>query len=58
MYIDPALLGPVSVLLVYFSIEALRKVAGEMVKYTSDACAVFKKFYIEQAVETFGHPNA
>jgi hypothetical protein len=35
-----------------------RKVAGEMVKYTSDAYAVFKKFYIEQAVETFGHPNA
>jgi hypothetical protein len=42
----------------YFSIEALRKVAGEIVKYTSDAYAVFKKFYIEQAVETFGHPNA
>ena len=41
-----------------FSIEALRKVAGEMVKYTSDAYAVFHKFYKEQAVETFGHPNA
>jgi hypothetical protein len=40
-----------------FSIEALRRVAGEMVKYTSDAYAMFQKFYQEQAVETFVHPN-
>jgi hypothetical protein len=41
-----------------FSVEDFRRVAGEMVTYTTDTYAVFKKFYIEQAVETFGHPNA
>jgi hypothetical protein len=41
-----------------FSVEAFRSVAGEMVKYTTDAYAVFHKFYTEQAVETFGHPDA
>jgi hypothetical protein len=41
-----------------FSVEDFRRVAGEMVKYTNDAYAVFHKFYIEQAVETFVHPNA
>jgi hypothetical protein len=40
-----------------FSVEAFRGVAGEMVKYTNDAYAVFQKFYIEQAVETFVHPK-
>jgi hypothetical protein len=40
-----------------FSVEDLRRSASEMVKYTHDAYAVFKKFYIEQAVETSGHPN-
>jgi hypothetical protein len=35
-----------------FSIEALREVAGELVKYTSDAYAVFYKFYNEQALES------
>jgi hypothetical protein len=34
------------------SIEALREKAGEMGKYTSDAYAVFYKFYNEQALET------
>jgi hypothetical protein len=41
-----------------FSLEDFRRVASEMVKYTNDAYAVFHKFYIEQAVETFGHPDA
>jgi hypothetical protein len=40
-----------------FSVEFFRRVAGEMVKYTTDAYAVFQKFYTEQAVETFVHPN-
>jgi hypothetical protein len=40
-----------------FSVEEFRRVASEMYKYTSDAYAVFHKFYIEQAVETFGHPD-
>jgi hypothetical protein len=41
-----------------FSVEDFRRVADEMVRYTNDAYAVFHKFYIEQAVETFVHPNA
>jgi hypothetical protein len=40
-----------------FSVEDFRRVAGEMVKYTNDAYAVFEKFYTEQAVETSGRPN-
>jgi hypothetical protein len=40
-----------------FSVEALRGQANEMLTYLSDAYAVFKKFYEEQAVETFVHPN-
>jgi hypothetical protein len=40
-----------------FSVEDFRRVANEMVKYTNDAHAVFHKFYIEQAVETFVHPD-
>jgi hypothetical protein len=40
-----------------FSVEDFRRTAGEMIKYTNDAYAVFQKFYIEQAVETFVHPN-
>jgi len=40
-----------------FSVEDFRRVADEMVKYTNDAHAVFHKFYIEQAVETFVHPD-
>jgi hypothetical protein len=40
-----------------FSVEDFRRMAGEMVKYTNDAYAVFHKFYTEQAVETFGHPD-
>ena len=37
--------------------DDLRPVAGEVVKYTADAYAVFKKFYTEQAFETFVHPD-
>jgi hypothetical protein len=39
------------------SVEDLRRSAGEINKYTQDAYAVFKKFYLEQAVETFDHPD-
>jgi hypothetical protein len=39
------------------SVEDLRRLASEMLKYTNDAYAVFRKFYIEQAVETFVHPD-
>jgi hypothetical protein len=34
-----------------FSMEDFRRDAGEMVRFTSDAYAVFYKFYLEQAVE-------
>ena len=40
-----------------FSIEDLRTYAGDVLKYTDDAYAVFHKFYLEQAVETFVHPK-
>jgi hypothetical protein len=40
-----------------FSVDALRGHANEMLTYLSDAYAVFKKFYKEQAVERFVHPN-
>jgi hypothetical protein len=40
-----------------FSVESFRQAAVEVLKYTSDAYAVFQKFYIEQAVETFVHPK-
>jgi hypothetical protein len=40
-----------------FPVEDFRKVAGEMVKYTHEAYAVFDKFYTEQALETFVHPK-
>jgi hypothetical protein len=40
-----------------FSVEALRGQANEMLTYLSDAYAVFHKFYNEQAVETFVHPD-
>jgi hypothetical protein len=40
-----------------FSVESFRQTTAEVLKYTTDAYAVFQKFYIEQAVETFVHPN-
>jgi hypothetical protein len=40
-----------------FSVEAFRGQANEMLTYLSDAYAVFHKFYVEQAVETFVHPD-
>jgi hypothetical protein len=40
-----------------FSVEDLREAASELVKYLNDAYAVFYKFYNEQAVETFDHPD-
>jgi hypothetical protein len=40
-----------------FSIEDLRGFASEALKYTDDAYAVFHKFYLEQAVETFVQPE-
>jgi hypothetical protein len=40
-----------------FSVEDLREQANELLTYLSDAHAVFQKFYKEQAVETFVHPN-
>jgi hypothetical protein len=40
------------------SVEDFRKSASEIVRYTDDALAVFKKFYLEEDVETFDHPDA
>jgi hypothetical protein len=40
-----------------FSVEDLREQANELLTYLSNAHAVFQKFYREQAVEAFVHPN-
>jgi hypothetical protein len=40
-----------------FSVEDLQEQANELLTYLSSAYAVFQKFYKEQAVETFVHPN-
>jgi hypothetical protein len=49
--------GKFRLLTLEFSVEDLREQANQMLTYLSDAHAVFQKFYKEQAVETFVHPN-